>query len=293
MLSTPWPIQALLESQAENRPPVDNNNLSDIMRRIHDVGVASVVSFLNILLLQMRHQQLPPFEDGCYWWGMAEGMGQVIAALFRESRACMSSWLADRDREQTIRWQKWQRLLDDDTTQQERLWRAELAHTIDHCSGPGSKKPHDRTIIYAPAVTVSLRSRARANEDEWRPFIVTIRGSHPSTQDVNGILYRMLRAWLAEVEKQLRQQCRDVWTGSCPARVSSTPHCPCAGAHADDHPQRRALGTVGASDHRRGGGGAECAASPQWSVEGRRGSTWWLPSSTCGTLCTAARSCQR
>jgi hypothetical protein len=213
-------IQGMLESQVDDCPPVDCNNLSDCMRRIHDVGMAFVIAFLNALLLEWCSQQLPPFEDGCYWWCMAEGMEKIIHSLFQESRLQMEGWLEHLKDEQASRVLKWQRLLDDDTHEQEREWRSELAQVIDHCYGPGSKNPHDRTVIYAPAVLVALRLRAKRNEAEWRPYILTIRSSHPYGQDVDGILYRMLRMWLKEVVVQLEQQCSTVWIGDCPARMS-------------------------------------------------------------------------
>jgi hypothetical protein len=213
-------MQAMLRSDSVDCPPVDCDDLSDCMRRIHEVGMAFVIAFINALLLELCHQQLPPFEDGCYWWCQAEGMERVISTLFRESRVRMERWLEDEEYQQTSRRQKWLHLLDEDTSVQERAWRAELAHVIDHCYGPGSKDPHDRTVIYAPAVMLSLQSRAKLNEVEWRSYILNIRGPRPYTHGIGSILYRMLRMWLKEVVVQLEQRCSASWIGKCPARAS-------------------------------------------------------------------------
>jgi hypothetical protein len=58
-------IQAMLQSPSDVRRPVDCDNLSDCMRRIHEMGLAFVITFLNAVLFELCHQQLPPFEDGC------------------------------------------------------------------------------------------------------------------------------------------------------------------------------------------------------------------------------------
>ena len=190
------------------------------MRRLHYLGIACVIPFINALLLELCHQQLPPFDEGCYWWSRVEGLTSLITSMFASTRVYMSRWLETHEQEQGQRCQRWQSVIDIDRGVQETSFRDELSQVLNHCFGPGARNPREHNIIFAPSVLFSLKARLQIIQAEWRPFIVNNLGSTPREKDVDGILYRMLRIWLKEVVSQLEQRCAAAWFGQCEARMA-------------------------------------------------------------------------